>query len=58
MLAMTDTTIAQLQIAGKQVVVIGPVPPQSFDVPRQLAYAAKQGRLDRVQGASLAHFRK
>lgn len=52
-----DATIRQLQAAGKQVVLIGPVPPQSFDVPRRLAHAAAKGRLDTVQGASLAHYR-
>ena len=53
---LIDATIAQLQAAGKQVVVIGPVPRQSFDVPRGLAHAAARGALASVQGTSLARY--
>lgn len=53
---LIDATIAQLQAAGKQVVVIGPVPPQSFDVPRGLAHAAAKGALASVQGTSLGRY--
>ncbi|KPF94084.1 acetylase [Novosphingobium sp. AAP83] len=55
---LIDETIAQLQDAGKQVVLIGPVPSQSFDVPRRLAQAAAQGKLEAVQGVSLLHYRR
>ena len=35
---LLDQTIARLQAAGKQVVLIGPIPPQRQPVPRLLAY--------------------
>lgn len=56
MAALIDKTIAQLQAGGKQVVLIGPVPPQDFDVPRRLAHAAARSALDKSEGASLAQY--
>ena len=54
-LARLDRTIAALTKAGKQVAVIGPVPPQPFDVPRRLAHAA--GREGAVMGRDSATMR-
>lgn len=51
-----DGTIARLQAAGKTVTLIGPVPPQPFDVPRHLAQAAANGRLHLARGAPLADY--
>ncbi|MFN4134862.1 MAG: acyltransferase family protein [Novosphingobium sp.] len=51
-----ESTIAQLQGAGKSVTLIGPVPPQPFDVPRHLAQAAASGRLHLARGASLSDY--
>lgn len=45
-----DRTIAALRAEGRQVVLIGPVPPQSFDVPRHLAHLARAGRLQEARG--------
>jgi hypothetical protein len=55
--APLTATIEKLRSAGKAVTVFGPVPPQSFDVPRRLAHAAAFGDVDAVQGASLADYR-
>lgn len=57
MATLIDQTIAQLRAGGKQVVLIGPVPPQDFDVPRHLAHAAARGELNKAEGASLAQYR-
>lgn len=56
MIALIDQTIARLKAGGKQVVLIGPIPPQDFDVPRHLAHAAAQGRLGKAEGASMAQY--
>lgn len=45
-----DRTIAALRAEGRQVVLIGPVPPQSFDVPRHLAHLGRAGRLQEARG--------
>ncbi|QGP80357.1 acyltransferase family protein [Sphingobium sp. CAP-1] len=52
--AMLDRTIAALRAQGRQVVLIGPVPPQPFDVPRRLAHLARAGRIDAAQGVARA----
>jgi peptidoglycan/LPS O-acetylase OafA/YrhL len=49
-----DRTIAAIRREGRQVVLIGPVPPQPFDVPRHLAHLARAGRLDEARGVSRA----
>jgi hypothetical protein len=56
--AMIDTTIAQLQAAGKQVTFIGPIPTQPFDVPRHLAHAAAMGAVGNRDSTTLADHRK
>jgi peptidoglycan/LPS O-acetylase OafA/YrhL len=53
-----DATIAALQRAGKQVVLVGPVPPQPFEVPRRLAHAAAFAGSDPVRGADPAETRR
>jgi len=58
MITKIDATIARLQASGKQVIVIGPVPSQAFEVPRRLAHAAAQGNLASIKGASLAQYRQ
>lgn len=45
-----DETIAALRADGRRVVLIGPVPPQTFDVPRRLAHLARSGSLDEAVG--------
>ncbi|WP_298281892.1 acyltransferase family protein [Novosphingobium sp.] len=57
-LALLDDTIRRLQAAGKAVTLIGPVPPQPFDVPRHLAHAAARNALDTAKGAPLADYRR
>ncbi|WHO38236.1 acyltransferase family protein [Sphingobium sp. AP49] len=52
--AKLDGTIRALQASGKAVTLIGPVPPQPFDVPRHLAHLARRGRLDLAQGVDPA----
>ena len=52
--AKLDLTIAAIRREGRQVVLIGPVPPQPFDVPRHLAHLARAGRLDEARGVSRA----
>ncbi|SEJ76957.1 Peptidoglycan/LPS O-acetylase OafA/YrhL, contains acyltransferase and SGNH-hydrolase domains [Sphingobium sp. AP50] len=52
--AQLDSTIAALRAQGRQVVLIGPVPPQPFDVPRHLAHLAQAGRMDQAQGVARA----
>jgi peptidoglycan/LPS O-acetylase OafA/YrhL len=50
--AQLDSTIAALRAQGRQVVLIGPVPPQPFDVPRHLAHLAQAGRMHQAQGVA------
>lgn len=57
MIRMIDDTISRLQAAGKQVVLIGPVPRQPFDVPRHLAHATARGTLASARGTNLAKYR-
>lgn len=45
-----DHNIAAIRALGREVTLIGPVPPQPFDVPRRLAHLANAGRLDGAQG--------
>jgi peptidoglycan/LPS O-acetylase OafA/YrhL len=52
--AKLDRTIAAIRAQGRQVVLIGPVPPQPFDVPRRLAHLAQAGRIDTAQGVDRA----
>jgi peptidoglycan/LPS O-acetylase OafA/YrhL len=49
-----DETIATLIADGRQVVLIGPVPPNRFDVPRHLARLAAEGRLAEATGRARA----
>ena len=53
-----DATIIALQSAGKQVVLVGPVPPQPFEVPRRLAHAAAFAGDDPLRGADPADTRR
>lgn len=53
-LARLDRTIAAIRAEGRDVVLIGPVPPQPFDVPRRLAHLAHAGRLDEARGVDRA----
>jgi peptidoglycan/LPS O-acetylase OafA/YrhL len=53
-IAKLDATIARIRAAGKSVTIIGPVPPQPFNVPRRLAGLAAQGRLAEALGTSAA----
>ena len=50
-----DRTIAAIRGLGRQVVLIGPVPPQPFDVPRRLAHLAQAGQLEQARGIDRAH---
>lgn len=52
--AKLDATIRALRAEGRQVILIGPVPPQPFDVPRHLAHLARAGQLDQAQGVDRA----
>ncbi|WP_445190688.1 SGNH hydrolase domain-containing protein [Sphingobium sp. HWE2-09] len=52
--AKLDRTIAAIRAEGRDVVLIGPVPPQPFDVPRRLAHLADAGRLANAQGVDRA----
>ncbi|WP_420145517.1 acyltransferase family protein [Sphingobium sp.] len=45
-----DRTIAAIRAMGRDVVLIGAVPPQPFDVPRHLAHLARAGRLNAATG--------
>ncbi|MCP1471649.1 peptidoglycan/LPS O-acetylase OafA/YrhL [Sphingobium sp. OAS761] len=47
-------TVAAIRATGRQVTIIGPVPPQPFDVPRRLAHLARAGRLDQARGVERA----
>ena len=55
-IAKIDATIARIRAAGKIVVIIGPVPKQTFTVPRHLARLAAQGRLADAHGTSTAGY--
>ena len=48
--AKLDRTIAAIRAEGREVVLIGPVPPQPFDVPRHLAHLARAGHLAEAHG--------
>ena len=50
--ARLDRTIAAIRAEGREVVLIGPVPPQPFDVPRRLAHLARAGRLAQAEGVA------
>lgn len=58
MIAKIDATIARLQAADRQVVVIGPVPSQPFNVPRALARAAARGDEGKVMGRTRQSYEK
>jgi peptidoglycan/LPS O-acetylase OafA/YrhL len=53
-LAKLDRTIAALEALHREVVLIGPAPPQDVDVPRRLAHLARAGRLAGAQGVDRA----
>ena len=53
-----ERTVAALQASGKRVVVVGPVPPNPFPVPRHLAHLAQRGRLDDAHGISVGELDK
>ncbi|MFC3442623.1 acyltransferase family protein [Sphingobium rhizovicinum] len=53
-IAKLDRTIAALRALGRDVVLIGPVPPQPFDVPRRLAHLARAGAVTDAQGVKRA----
>ncbi|CCW18100.1 O-antigen acetylase [Sphingobium indicum BiD32] len=48
--ARLDRTIAAIRAEGREVVLIGPVPPQPFDVPRRLAHLARAGQQAQGEG--------
>lgn len=48
--AQLDETIRAIRGLGRAVVIIGPVPPQPFDVPRHLAHLAQRGDLRDAHG--------
>ncbi len=50
-----DRTITAIRALGRQVVLVGPVPPQPFDVPRHLAHLAQVGQLGQARGIDRAH---
>ena len=52
--ARLDRTIAAIRSLGREIVVIGPVPPQPFDVPRRLAHLARAGQPLDGQGTTRA----
>ncbi len=54
---LLDRTIAALRLQGRDVVIIGAVPPQSMDVPRRLAHLARAGRLESAIGRDPDLFR-
>lgn len=51
-----DATIASLQSLGKRVVVVGPVPPQPWNVPRHMAHRAALGGAVPQVGATRADY--
>jgi len=56
MVAMIDATVARIQAAGKRVTIIGPVPPQPFNVPRHLARLVTSNSLAKAHGESAAAY--
>jgi peptidoglycan/LPS O-acetylase OafA/YrhL len=52
--AQLDHTVGALRRAGKAVTIIGPMPPQPFDVPRRLAHLALAGKDARETGVARA----
>ena len=48
--ARLDDTIRAIRRQGRSVTLIGPVPPQPFDVPRRLAHLAAARRMAETQG--------
>ncbi|HUD94368.1 acyltransferase family protein [Sphingobium sp.] len=52
--AKLERTIRALRAEGRQVTIIGPVPPQPFDVPRRLAHLARAGELAGATGVDRA----
>ena len=52
--AKLDATIRALRSEGRQVILIGAVPPQPFDVPRHLAHLARADNLAVAQGVDRA----
>ncbi|MEC3912094.1 acyltransferase family protein [Sphingobium sp. CR2-8] len=52
--AKLDRTIAAIRAAGREVVLIGPIPPQPFDVPRRLAHLAQRGAAADARGVDRA----
>ena len=52
--AKLDRTIAAIRAEGREVVLIGAVPPQPFDVPRHLAHLARAAMQDSAQGVERA----
>jgi peptidoglycan/LPS O-acetylase OafA/YrhL len=50
--AKLDRTIAAIRAEGREVVLIGPVPPQPFDVPRRLAHLARAGQVAQAEGVT------
>ncbi|MFM5886542.1 MAG: acyltransferase family protein [Novosphingobium sp.] len=53
-----DATVMRLQRSGKQVVLVGPVPPQPWNVPRHLAHMAAFGAAVPDTGARLSDYRR
>lgn len=56
--AQIDATITRLRRAGKRVVLVGPIPPQPWNVPRHLAHQAAFGGPVADKGASLADYER
>lgn len=55
--AQVDSTIAALVADGRKVTVFGPVPPQDFNVPRELAHFARDNRIETAMGNDAAKVR-
>jgi hypothetical protein len=49
-----ERTITLLRRAGKQVIVVGPAPPNDYDVPRRLAILESEGRIAEARGMTRA----
>lgn len=49
--ARLDRTIAAIRTLDRDIIIIGPVPPQQFDVPRRLAHLVRSGGDPGMQGA-------
>ncbi len=56
MIEKFDATVSRIRALGKQVTIIGPVPKQTFYVPRYLAHQALAGRLGTANGVSAADY--